>query len=121
MDRYNGSIREIIRASFLSTFYYKTKEGGYRPTWRFWRWLSVIVINIAFFISYHVDVQLLEGTMNGSRLLGFHLIDLFTAIETWTATHAIHTNMIMARKRYWYSICSSGAKASVPGPAPMES
>ena len=95
MDRYNGSIREIIRASFLSTFYYKTKEGGYRPTWRFWRWLSVIVINIAFFISYHVDVQLLEGTMNGSRLLGFHLIDLFTAIETWTATHAIHTNMII--------------------------
>jgi ferredoxin-type protein NapH len=95
MDRYNGSIREIIRASFLSTFYYKTKEGGYRPTWRFWRWLSVIVINIAFFISYHVDVQLLEGTMNGSRLLGFHMIDLFTAMETWAATHVIHTNMII--------------------------
>jgi len=95
MDRYNSGVHSIIRAPFLSTFYYKTKKGGIRPTWRFWRWMSVIVINIAFFMSYHIDVQLLEGTMNGSRLLGFHLIDLFTAIETWTATHVIHTNMII--------------------------
>jgi ferredoxin-type protein NapH len=95
MDRYNSPIREIIRAPFWSTFFYRTKSGGTRPTWRFWRWLSVIVINVAFFISYHLDVQLLEGTMNGSRLLGFHLIDLFTALETWAATHVIHTNMII--------------------------
>ena len=95
MDRYNSGVHSIIRGPFLSTFYYKTKKGGIRPTWRFWRWMSVIIINIAFFMSYHVDVQLLEGTMNGSRLLGFHLIDLFTAIETWTATHVIHTNMII--------------------------
>jgi ferredoxin-type protein NapH len=95
MDRYNSSIKDILRASFFSTFYYKTKEGKVRPTWRFWRWLSVILINIAFFLSFHIDIQLLEGTMNGSRLLGFHLIDLFTAIETWVATHEIHTNMII--------------------------
>ena len=95
MDRYNSSIRDILRASFLSTFFYKTREGKSRPTIRFWRWLSVIVINIAFFLSFHIDIQLLEGTMSGSRLLGFHLIDLFTAIETWVATHEIHTNMII--------------------------
>jgi len=94
MDRYNSSIKEIIRASFLSTFYYRTREGKIRP-WRFWRWMSVIIINIAFFLSYHIDVQILEGTMNGSRLLGFHMIDLFTALETWAATHVIHTNMII--------------------------
>ncbi len=57
--------------------------------------LSVILLNVAFFLSYHIDIQLLEGTMNGSRLLGFHLIDLFTAVETWIATHHIHTNMII--------------------------
>jgi len=95
MDRYNSSVKEILRSSFLSTFYYRDKNGKIKPTWRFWRWLSVIVINIAFFLSYHIDIQLLEGTMNGSRLLGFHLIDLFTAIETWVATHHIHTNMII--------------------------
>jgi ferredoxin-type protein NapH len=33
--------------------------------------------------------------MSGSRLLGFHLIDIFTAIETWVSTHKIHTNMII--------------------------
>ncbi|WP_456485998.1 NapH/MauN family ferredoxin-type protein [Hydrogenimonas sp.] len=95
MDRYQDNIRDIIYTPFWSTFYYRTKSGAVRPTWRFWRWMSVIVINIAFFISYHLDVQLLEGTMNGSRLLGFHLIDLFTAIETWAATHVLHTNMII--------------------------
>ena len=95
MDRYQDNIRDIIYTPFWSTFYYRTKNGAVRPTWRFWRWMSVIVINIAFFISYHLDVQLLEGTMNGSRLLGFHLIDLFTVIETWSATHVLHTNMII--------------------------
>ena len=57
--------------------------------------MSVILINIAFFLSFHIDIQLLEGTMSGSRLLGFHLIDLFTTLETWVATHEIHTNMII--------------------------
>jgi len=95
MDRYNSSVRDIIRAPFFSTFFYKTKDGKTKPTIRFWRWMSVIIINIAFFLSFHIDIQLLEGTMSGSRLLGFHLIDLFTAIETWVATHKIHTNMII--------------------------
>ncbi len=95
MDRYNSKIKDIIRAPFFSTFYYKTKDGKIRPTWRFWRWMSVILINIAFFLSFHIDIQLLEGTMSGSRLLGFHLIDLFTTLETWVATHEIHTNMII--------------------------
>ena len=96
MNTYGASsIKEILHTSFFSTFYIKKPGGGLRPTWRFWRWLSVIVINIAFFLSYHVDIQLLEGTMSGSRLLGFHLIDVFTTIETFAATHVIHTNMII--------------------------
>jgi len=82
MDRYNSTIKDILRASFHLHSIIKIKMPQIRPTWRFWRWLSVILINIAFFLSFHIDIQLLEGTMSGSRLLGFHLIDIFTPIET---------------------------------------
>jgi len=95
MDRYNSSIREILDASLLSTLYYKTKEGKTRLTIRAWRWITIILINLAFFLSFHVDIQLLEGTLNGSRLLGFHLIDPFTALQIWAAEHHVHTNVII--------------------------
>ncbi len=94
MDRYSWSTRELVNAPLLSTLYNKS-NGKIRPTWRFWRWLSVIVINLVFFLSYHIDIQFLEGTLTGSRLLGFHLIDPFVALEILAAEHHIHTNIII--------------------------
>ena len=95
MDRYNAPIKEIVNAPFWSTFYYKTKDGKTRLTIRAWRWLSIFIINLLFFLSFHIDIQLLEGTLNGSRLLGFHLIDPFTALEIFASEHHIHTNVII--------------------------
>ena len=95
MDRYNSSIKEIVDSSFLSTFTYINRDGKRRLTIRAWRWISVILINLAFFLSFFIDIQFLEGTLNGSRLLGFHLIDPFTAIEIFASTHEIHTNVII--------------------------
>ena len=95
MDRYNSSIKDIVNASFLSTFYYKNKNGKTRFTIRAWRWLSIITINLAFFLSFYIDFQFLEGTMNGSRLLGFHMIDPFTALEIFATEHHIHTNVLI--------------------------
>jgi len=95
MDRYNRSVREIVNASFASTFISKTKNGKTRLSWRGWRWISIIVINIAFFLSFYIDVQLLEGTLNGSRLLGFHLIDPFTALEILVSDFSVHINVII--------------------------
>ncbi len=95
MDRYNGSVRDLVNASFFSTFFSKTKDGNTRLSWRGWRWISIIVINIAFFLSFYIDVQLLEGTLNGSRLLGFHLIDPFTALEILVSDFGIHINIII--------------------------
>ena len=87
MDVYNAPVREIVNAPILSTLYIRTKEGKIRPSWRFWRWLSIIVINLAFFLSYFLDIQFLEGTLTGSRLLGFHLIDPFVSLEILAAEH----------------------------------
>ena len=95
MDRYNNSVKELVNASLWSTLYYKNKNGGFRLTLRAWRWLSVIIINLLFFLSFYIDLQLLEGTLNGSRLFGFHLIDPFTALEIFAAEHHFHINVII--------------------------
>lgn len=95
MDRYNGSVKELINASLFSTLYYKTQKGGVRLTIRAWRWLSIFIVNLLFFLSFHIDMQMLEGTLNGSRLLGFHLIDPFTALEIFAAEHHFHINVII--------------------------
>jgi len=95
MDRYNSSIKEIVNSSFLSTFTYKNRDGKRRFTIRAWRWISIILINLAFFLSFYLDIQFLEGTLNGSRLFGFHLIDPFTSLEIFASTHEIHTNVII--------------------------
>jgi ferredoxin-type protein NapH len=95
MDRYKGSVRELVNASFLSTFFSKNKKGKSRLSWRGWRWISIIVLNLAFFLSFYVDVQLLEGTLNGSRLLGFHLIDPFTALQIFVSDYSIHINVLI--------------------------
>ncbi|MCB4743620.1 MAG: NapH/MauN family ferredoxin-type protein [Sulfurovum sp.] len=95
MDKYNSSVKKLIDAPFLSTLYYKNCNGKYRLTIRAWRWLSIFVINFLFFLSFHVDMQVLEGTLNGSRLLGFHLIDPFTALEIFAAEYHFHINVII--------------------------
>ncbi len=95
MDRYNAKVRDIVNAPFWSTFYYKSKKGKTKLTIRAWRWISIIIINLSFFLSFFIDFQFLEGTLNGSRLLGFHMIDPFTALEIFAAEHHIHTNVII--------------------------
>ncbi len=94
MDQYNN--RETIKfSSFLSTFMTKTKEGKNKLSYRTKRWILVIAIHLTFFLSFAIDIQVLEGTLNGSRFLGFHLIDPFITMETFLATYELHINMII--------------------------
>ncbi len=94
MDKYNN--RETIKNStFLSTFFDKTREGKSKLSYRAKRWILVISIHLLFFLSFFIDLQVLEGTLNGSRFLGFHMIDPFTALEMFLATHHLHINIII--------------------------
>jgi len=111
MDRYNASVKDLINAPFLSTFVYKNKKGKTRLTIRAWRWISIITINLLFFLSFFIDFQLLEGTLNGSRLLGFHMIDPFTALEIFAAEHHIHTNVIIGSATLIVFYFLAGGKA----------
>ncbi|NPA66323.1 MAG: NapH/MauN family ferredoxin-type protein [Epsilonproteobacteria bacterium] len=94
MDKYNN--RETIKnTTFWSTFFETTKEGKKKLSYRAKRWILVITIHLLFFLSFAVDIQMLEGTLNGSRFLGFHLIDVYTALEMFAAEHHLHTNIII--------------------------
>ena len=94
MDKYNH--RETIKNStFWSTFWNTDKNGKKRFSYRMKRWIVVITIHLLFFLSFFIDMQMLEGTLNGSRFLGFHLIDPFTTLEIWLAQHHIPVNVII--------------------------
>jgi len=94
MDKYNA--RETIKHStFWSTFFDKTSKGKTKLSYRAKRWIVVIAIHLLFFFSFAIDIQVLEGTLNGSRFLGFHLIDVFSSIEVYLATYHLSTNMII--------------------------
>jgi len=94
MDKYNS--RETIKnTSFWSTFFDTTKEGKRKFSYRMKRWILVIAIHLLFFLSFFIDLQMLEGTLQGSRFLGFHMIDPFATLEVWLATYHIPINVII--------------------------
>ncbi len=94
MDKWNTRAT-IKNTSFLSTFFDKTKEGKTFFSYRMKRWIVVISIHLLFFLSFAIDIQTLEGTLNGSRILGFHLIDPFTTIQVFLATYHLPINVII--------------------------
>ncbi len=87
--------KTIAKTTFFSTFFDETKEGKKKLSIRAKRWMAVISLHLLFFLSFKIDIQILEGTLNGSRLLGFHLIDVFTTIEVFLATHHMPINMVI--------------------------
>ncbi|MBA1432170.1 MAG: NapH/MauN family ferredoxin-type protein [Epsilonproteobacteria bacterium] len=94
MDKYNN--RETIRrTTFWSTFFNKTRDGKTVLSYRMKRWILVFAIHLLFFLSFAIDIQTLEGTLSGSRFLGFHLIDPFTTLEMLMAEHHLHINIII--------------------------
>jgi len=52
-----------------------------RHTWRIRRWTVLLFLNILFTLSFMFDLALLEGSLSGSRLLGFYLIDPYMAFQ----------------------------------------
>ncbi|MEI7431377.1 MAG: NapH/MauN family ferredoxin-type protein [Betaproteobacteria bacterium] len=63
--------------------------------WRNLRWTALILTNLLFFVSFHFDIQLLEGALTASRLAGFHLIDLNSALQVMLAHKHIIINLII--------------------------
>ncbi|NOX84882.1 MAG: NapH/MauN family ferredoxin-type protein [Chlorobi bacterium] len=49
--------------------------------WRTIRWSVLIGMNLLFIISITLDLALLEGSLSGSRLLGFYLMDPYNTFQ----------------------------------------
>lgn len=69
------------------------KAGRKRLTFRSFRWLSIILVQVLFILSFRADIQLLEGTLVGSRFLGFHMIDPFVSLQYIAANKAFPVNL----------------------------
>lgn len=63
--------------------------------WRKRRWIALIAINLLFTVSFWLDISILEGALTASRLLGFHLIDLNSALQVMLAHKHIIVNLLI--------------------------
>jgi ferredoxin-type protein NapH len=79
-----------VRAAIL-----KAHEVPRGHTWRNRRWAVLIASNLLFTLSYALDIQILEGALTASRFIGFHLIDLNSALQVMLAHKNIITNLVI--------------------------
>ena len=63
--------------------------------WRRRRWAVLIIVNLLFVLSYHLDISLLEGALTGSRFVGFHMADLNSALQVMLAYKHVVLNLII--------------------------
>jgi ferredoxin-type protein NapH len=63
--------------------------------WRWRRWASIVIINALFVLSFRFDVQLIEGSLSASRVVGFHFADLNAALQVMLAYKQILINLVI--------------------------
>lgn len=63
--------------------------------WRNRRWAVLLVVNLLFVLSFWLDIQMLEGALTASRFVGFHLIDLNSALQVMLAHKHIIVNLFI--------------------------
>jgi ferredoxin-type protein NapH len=71
------------------------RDKAPRRTWRNRRWISIVVVNLIFVLSYQFDVQLVEGALTASRVIGFHFADLNSALQVMLAFKVILVNLVI--------------------------
>ena len=63
--------------------------------WRNRRWAVLLCVNLLFTLSFWLDIQMLEGSLTASRFMGFHLIDLNSALQVLLAHKHIIVNLFI--------------------------
>lgn len=59
----------------------RIRQGQYSKKWRQRRWITLILINLCFTLSFWLDLQLFEGSLIASRVFGFHMADPYSAMQ----------------------------------------
>ena len=63
--------------------------------WRSRRWASIILLNGLFVLSFWLDLQLVEGSLTASRVLGFHMADLNSSLQLMLAHKHVVLNLVI--------------------------
>ena len=73
------------------------EKYGSSHKWRNIRWAVLLFINVLFFLSFLLDLSLLEGSLSGSRMFGFYLMDPFNTLQLLVISvytgHWVHLTM----------------------------
>lgn len=72
---------------------HRSREKNHK--WRNRRWATLVFVNLLFVVSFYFDIQMLEGALTASRFIGFHLIDLNSALQVMLAHKHIITNLLI--------------------------
>ena len=64
-------------------------------TWRNRRWAALIAVNLLFTLSFWIDIQIVEGSLTASRLLGFHLADVYSSLLVMLAQKHVAVNLVI--------------------------
>lgn len=71
------------------------RKGHHPKKWRSRRWTVLILINLLFTLSFGLDIQLFEGSLIASRVLGFHMADLYSALQVVLAYREMSINLLI--------------------------
>ncbi len=71
------------------------RSKGEASRWRKRRWITLIIVNLLFVVSYSFDIQLLEGAITASRFVGFHMADLNSALQVMLAFKHVVLNLVI--------------------------
>ncbi len=63
--------------------------------WRYRRWISILLVNGLFVASYWADLQLIEGALTASRVVGFHFADLNSSLQLMLAHGHVVLNLVI--------------------------
>ncbi len=86
-----ATLKENLQAALAHAEAHKLESHK----WRNRRWAVLIAVNLFFTVSYYFDIQVLEGSLSASRFIGFHLIDLNSALQVMLAHKHIITNLLI--------------------------
>jgi ferredoxin-type protein NapH len=84
-----------LTESVLRAVEHKHDRAPGRHKWRNRRWITLIAVNLLFVVSFTLDVQLIEGALTASRVLGFHFADLNSALQVMLAFKHVVLNLLI--------------------------
>jgi ferredoxin-type protein NapH len=90
MHQYKRGNRDLIGEKL-----HARAHAEHKNTWRNRRWITLIVANLLFVVSFQFDIQILEGALTASRLIGFHAVDLNSGLQVILAHKHIIVNLVI--------------------------